>query len=111
MRYLACLLLCILLFPAVSFSRVSEDPADELDRQMVFVDQTMRGIESKRAEIESQKKAEAIRRRASDKRRTEARLAVQLQGLSGRLSGLPEIPSFNGEFQENASNENVSQPS
>ena len=99
MRLVRCLFLCVLLFPAFSFAGPKEDPVDEINQQMAFVDQTMRDIEQKRAEIESQKKAEAVRRRILEKNRTEARLAVQLKGLSGTLSGLPEMPNFSGQFQ------------
>ncbi len=98
MRFAGCLFLGVFLFSFSALAKSGVDPADEIDQQMAFVDSAMRSIEKQRSEMDSEKKDEEIHRRALEKKRTEARLAVQLQGLSGTLSGLPEMPNFNGKF-------------
>ena len=94
------LLLALLLFVSPqAFARSSDDPADVVDQQRAFLDQTMQNIEHQRLEHGAEKKAEAERRLRLQKKRTERRLAEQLKGLSGTLSGLPELPNFNGKFE------------
>ena len=81
----------------------ADEITDEADRQMVFVDQTMNHLEQERLRQEAERQAEVNRHIAEQKRQKEAKeaeLAEQLAGLSGTLSGLPEMPSFEGRFEE-----------
>ncbi len=86
-------------FAFSAFAAPSGNPADEIDRQRNFVDQAIGEIERQRFARDAEKKAETDRRLRLAKKRDEARLAEQLKGLSGTLSGLPEIPSFHGKFE------------
>lgn len=79
---------------------ISNESADETDRQITFVDQTMHVVEQQRLRREAERQAEVNRQFALKKKQTEAQLAKQFAWLSGKLSGLPEIPSFKGKFQE-----------
>ncbi len=83
--------------PAIA--RSADSSADLVDQQRLFLDQAMHNIERQRAQLEAEKKTKAEERLKFQKKRTERRLAVQLKGLSGTLSGLPELPNFSGKFE------------
>ncbi len=89
---------CSLIFLAKA--GISNEAVDETDRQIAFVDQTMHVVEQQRLRQEAERQAEVNQQLALKKKQAEAQLAKQFAGLSGTLSGLPEIPSFKGEFQE-----------
>lgn len=92
------LLGCIFLAPSVS-ARSEQDSINKTDHQINFVDQVMQNIERQRSQQQAERKVEAERRLARKKKRQEARLAAQFAGLSGTLSGLPELPNFDGKFE------------
>lgn len=91
--------LFLLFLFVTSFAFAEEDPIDALNRQMAFTDQTMQNLEVQRATWQAEHEAEIKRHLALEKKRTEDRLAIQLSGLSGTLSGLPELPTFEGKFE------------
>ncbi len=98
----AFLLLALLsIIPPAAFANYpsDNDPVAEIDRQRLYVDRMMRDIERQRSDQEAEEKAESGRRVKFQKKMEEARLAEQLKGLSGTLSGLPELPSFSGRFE------------
>ena len=83
----------------VSFSaRASDDPLKDIDRQRAFVAQFDAVVEKQQLEKEAERQAEEQRRRLLKKRRDEARISAQFAGLSNKLSGLPDLPAFKGQF-------------
>ena len=96
---LLALLLVLFLFYFPSLLFAAEDQADIVDQQRLFLDQAMHNIDLEREQLEAEKKAKAEERLKFQKKRTERRLVEQLKGLSGTLSGLPELPSFSGKFE------------
>lgn len=98
-RFVFAFLLVLVLASSPIFARPSDDPIDETDRQRLYLDQVMRGIEQQRSQQAAENKVEIERRAALQKKRAELRLAEQFSGLSGTLSGLPEMPSFEGRFE------------
>ena len=100
LRAISAFTLALLLFsPAPVFAASSDDPAAEIDRQRIFVDQTLLNVERQRSAQEAEEKAEIAARLQTQRKQEELRLAEQLKGLSGTLSGLPELPNFNGKFE------------
>lgn len=70
----------------------------DMDRQRAFVAQFDANLEKERLRKEAERQAEEKRRAELKKRRDEARISAQFAGLSNKLSGLPELPAFKGQF-------------
>lgn len=81
----------------------AQDPIVQNDRERNFVEQTFKNFEKQRLELLAKKQGEEKRRQEMKKKRDEMRLSAQFAGLSGRLSGLPELPRFEGKFQTSRS--------
>lgn len=81
------------------FSYAADNPIDETNNQIVFVDQMMHDIEQQKLQREAEAQAEENRRLARKKKKEEARIAKQFAGLSGKLSHMPEMPNFQGNLK------------
>lgn len=89
---------------AVAFSLslpafAADESLNDIDRQRAFVDRFNQDLEKEQLKKEAERQAEEKRLLALKRRRDEARISAQFAGLSGTLSGLPELPSFEGKFE------------
>lgn len=75
-----------------------DESLTDIDRQRAFVDQFNQDLEKQQLKKEAERQAEKKRRLALKRRRDEARISAQFAGLSNKLSGLPELPKFEGQF-------------
>lgn len=91
-----CLFAAALIFVLPAFA--AEESLTDIDRQRAFVDQFNQDLEKQQLKKEAERQAEEKRRRALKRRRDEARISAQFAGLSNKLSGLPELPKFEGQF-------------
>lgn len=98
-KFFLLLIAALLLFTSRSHAATSQDPADEIDRQMAFVDRVFEDFERERLRLNAEKQAKLEIHLAQQRKNTEARLAQQFARLSGTLNHLPEPPHFEGKFQ------------
>ncbi len=101
-----CLLAAAFSFSSPAFA--ANESLTDIDRQRAFVDQFNQDLEKQQLTKEAERQAEDKRRRALKRRRDEARISAQFAGLSNKLSGLPELPKFEGKFTTEKSNRDSS---
>jgi len=94
--FATCLFSLALSFALPAFA--IDESLNDIDRQRAFVDQFNQELEKQQLKKEAERQAEEKRRAALKRRRDEARISAQFAGLSNKLSGLPELPSFEGKF-------------
>lgn len=97
-------------FFSLSLSSFAADESlSDIDRQRAFVDRFNQDLEKQQLKKEAERQAEEKRLRALKRRRDEARISAQFAGLSNQLSGLPEIPKFEGQFTTEKPNRDFSE--